>query len=199
MFNQRIKNNKGFTLVETMVAVFILSLVIISLMTVVARSLFASRYARDEIISNYLLQEAVDYIRNDRDTIIFLDNNEDSKKTWQDFIDKYKNCIDEDRGCYIDVFTSLEDPNSSNNIKQCDYNNEGAVTTCPNFFFDASSDNYFYNYEKKGSESNYKRKILFTVNPENPDEVIVKVTVYWINGDVTKSKSLQTSLTRWQL
>lgn len=200
MFNKRTKNNIGFTLVETMVAVFILSLVIISLMSVVASSLFASRYARDEIIANYLLQEAVDYIRNDRDTTIFLNTSVETEVSWTTFVDKYSACGVENQGCYIDIFKSLEDTTSPDNIKQCSYNPGPEDTTCPKFFFDSNSDSSFYNYGGGGgSESNFIRKIVFTVNPINKNEVIVKVTVYWINGDLSKSRSLQTSLTRWQL
>lgn len=215
MFNQKTKNNRGFTstpnffkkvdlvsgftLVETMVAVLILSLVIISLMSVVASSLFASRYARDEIIANYLLQEAIDYVRNDRDTTIFLNTSVGSDVSWPAFTDKYSACGVENQGCYIDIFTSLKDPNSNDNIKQCPGNSPPDDTTCPKFSFDPNSESSFYNYGGNGSESNFSRKIVFTINPLNPDEAIVKVTVYWINGDLSKSRSLQTSLTRWQL
>jgi len=196
MFNFKIKKNKGFTLVETMVAVFILSMIIISLMAVVARSLFASRYARDEITANYLLQEAVDYIRNDRDTFAFLAS-EITNETWENFIDKYKNCEDPTRGCYVDVYLSLTNPTLPVTVRECPYNSNQAITTCPKLLYNPNSTNSFYNYDD-GQETNFRRKIMVNVNPTNRDEIIVEAIVYWVNGDISKSRSLKTSLWRWQ-
>jgi len=66
------KHNKGFTLVEAMFAIFILTFVIVQLMTVVSSSLYSARYAKQEIIMNFLIQEALDGIRNDRDSSVFF-------------------------------------------------------------------------------------------------------------------------------
>lgn len=194
MFNINIKKNKGFTLVETMVAVFILSLTIISLMTVVSRSLFASRYSRDEITANYLLQESIDYIRNDRDSMVFL-SGDGGDKNWEKFItEKYSLCF-KDSGCYFDVLDSLKKPDSTENIKEC--NSSGDQTLCPPFYFNKDSYAVFYNYQEKGVESVFRRKIVFEINPDNKDEIFVEATVYWTNGDISKSRSLKTSLLRW--
>lgn len=183
----------GFTLVETMVAVFILSLTIISLMTVVANSLFASRYSRDEITVNYLLQEAVDYVRNDRDSSIFLSNSS-VDDAWIKFVEKYKECTDENQGCTLDVYTALKDPFSPN-IKKCDSAPSPDETNCPPFYYRDDSETSIYNYEG-GAETSFRRKIVFKEG-SSPDEIIMKATVYWINGDATKSRSLQTSLLKW--
>jgi hypothetical protein len=40
-------------------------------MTVVSSSLYSARYAKQEIIMNFLIQEALDGIRNDREIIEF--------------------------------------------------------------------------------------------------------------------------------
>ena len=61
-------NNKlGFTLVETMVAIFILSMAITSAMTVAQSSLQSSFYARDRIAAYFLAGEAIEMIKNKRD------------------------------------------------------------------------------------------------------------------------------------
>jgi hypothetical protein len=36
------------------------------------------------------------------------------------------------------------------------------------------------------------------VNPNRTDEVDVKVTVEWLNGNLVRSRSLVTSLLNWQ-
>jgi type II secretory pathway pseudopilin PulG len=182
MINKQIKNNKGFTLVETMFAVLILTFTIVGLMSVVADSLFQARYARDEITVNYLLQEAVDYIRNDRDTTIFLGGG-----NWDVFYAKYSNCSNTD-GCYFDVLANPV------NIQSCP--SDG----CPFLSYDkeAKSDS-FYNYDlSNGVTTNFKRKIIVTKNTPNPDEIDVTVTIDWKNGGLSATRSLMTSLLRWQ-
>jgi len=208
MFNFKTKKNKahtpnlykkanlvlGFTLVETMVAVFILSLTIISLMTVVANSLFTSRYSRDEITVNYLLQEAVDYIRNDRDGMIFLsDGNMDDN--WKSFIEKYKNCSNKG-GCYFDVYTNLQDP-SNFNPTECGDSGSEEITICPIFYFNLDPRFYFYNYQSEGVETSFQREIVVRPDPINTNEILVEAKVFWKNGDISKLRSLKTSLLKW--
>src|SRR3989344_1483237 len=57
----------GFTLVETLVAIFILSMAITSAMTVAQSSLQASFYSRDRISAYFLAGEAIEMIKNKRD------------------------------------------------------------------------------------------------------------------------------------
>lgn len=181
----------GFTLVETMFAVFILTFTIVGLMTVVANSLFAARYARDEITASYLLQEVVDYVRNDRDTTVFL-GAVAGPTTWANFLTKYNNCSND--GCYFDVLN----PNGSVEIKRC------LSSGCPFLYYDAKADTtpFYVNDDGNGMsdmlKTNFQRKILVTQSSENSDEIDVAVTVYWKNGGLTKSRSLTTSLLKWQ-
>ena len=72
MRNSKLQKDRGFTLIETMFAVIIMAFSITIFMNVVANTLFSARYAKNEITANYLAQEAIDYIRNDRDSIVFL-------------------------------------------------------------------------------------------------------------------------------
>ena len=50
---------KGFTLIETLVAVSLLTVAIVAPMTLTARSLSAAYYARDQITAFHLAQEAI--------------------------------------------------------------------------------------------------------------------------------------------
>lgn len=61
------KNNMGFTLVETLVAVSILSLSIAATFTAVQNGLQNSTIAKDQTTAFYLAQEAMEYIKNKRD------------------------------------------------------------------------------------------------------------------------------------
>lgn len=190
------KNNKGFTLVETMFAVMILSLAIVGMMTVVANSLFASRYARDEITVSYLLQEVVDYVRNDRDTSVFLQNDKVIDEAWTDFTAKYANCSNSN-GCYFDVLDNISNPSLVPTA--C------PSGVCPNLCYDENAENtsfyvsedFFGDCPGSTSLTSFQRKTVVSTG-SNLDELNVTVTVFWKNGGMDKERSLSTTLTKWQ-
>jgi type II secretory pathway pseudopilin PulG len=189
MISKKTKKNTGFTLVETMFAVFILTSTIVGLMTVVSNSLFAARYARDEITVNYLLQEVVDYIRNDRDTTVFLG----SGGTWDSFFAKYSvPCSASGGGCTVDVLNRT-DP------EPCPYG-----LGCPYLYYDKNADTTSFYVTDNGinmgnmAKTNFRRKIVVEQNATKPDEIDVTVTVDWQNGSLPMTRSLKTSFLKWQ-
>lgn len=188
--------SKGFTIVEAMVAIFILSVSVATMLGITASSAASARYANNEITANYLLQEAVDSIRNSRDTMVFQNG-----KTWDEFLNRYgysggSNCFSES-GCilYIDIF----DPaniNEGDDVKSC-----SSTGICPNLSYDDEI-NYktFYNYTS-GYESPFKRTVNMSVdNADNPDQLKVTVKVDWYNGNETNKRSqfLTFYLLNWQ-
>lgn len=66
-------SEKGFTLIETFVAISILTLSILAPMSLAAKSLSISYYVRDEVTASYLAQEAIETVRNVRDSNILND------------------------------------------------------------------------------------------------------------------------------
>lgn len=185
-FTKKVRLKSGFTLIETMVAVFILTLALSALLNLVTSSLFAARYARNEITANYLAQGAADYIRNKRDSLAFKEN---TNGGWSTFLNDFGAntntntlCFSSD-GCYFDVNVS------SPIIRACSGD-------CPYFKY-RNSGNSFYYYSTNSSQptSNFRRKIKMTRN--GSDEVYVTVTVYWRNGNLNRSKVLNFSLLKW--
>lgn len=67
-----IRDTRGFTLVETLVAVTILSVAVVAPMSLTAKSLATAYYARDQIIAFHLAQEAIESIRHQRDNNILI-------------------------------------------------------------------------------------------------------------------------------
>ena len=182
-----------------MFAIYILTFTIVGLMTVVANSLFAARYAKDEITANYLLQEAVDYVRNDRDSVVFLGSGSGTTaENWNNFFVKYSNCS-APNGCYFDVLTPSV-------IKSCPYSSTG--NGCPFLYYDAGAKTtpFYTNDDNLGNsgeggisklKTNFQRKIIVKKN-NNPNEIDVTVTVSWKNGGMSVARSLSTSLMNWQ-
>lgn len=63
----KIKTGCGFTLVETLIAVAILTLAVAGPLFTASRAIVAAQSARDQLIASYLAQEGIEYIRAMRD------------------------------------------------------------------------------------------------------------------------------------
>lgn len=61
---------KGFTLIETLVAITVLMLAVTGPLVISQKGLSAAGYAKDQMIAYYLAQDAMEYVRNVRDTNI---------------------------------------------------------------------------------------------------------------------------------
>jgi type II secretory pathway pseudopilin PulG len=138
------KHNKGFTLVEDMFAIFILTFVIVQLMTVVSSSLYSARYAKQEIIMNFLIQEALDGIRNDRDNRVFLDGVD-----WESFVGEYKNKCLENKGCQIEIGVE-----GIKEIETCD-----SYYSCGKIYLNEEAD-VPYNHNDGEGENTYMRRYI---------------------------------------
>ncbi len=60
--------SKGFTLVETLIAIAIFSTTIVAMMSVLGSGISNTTYAKNSIEASYLAQEGIEYARNMRDT-----------------------------------------------------------------------------------------------------------------------------------
>ncbi len=65
----KLKNNKGFTIIETLVAVAILMISIAGPLTIAQKGLTAAIYARDQITAAFLAQENMELIRSNIDSL----------------------------------------------------------------------------------------------------------------------------------
>ena len=198
IFNYKniLEKENGFTLVESLTAIFILTLAIVGLMGVVSSSLFAARYGRDEITANFLLQEAVDYIRNDRDSTVFLSGSVGSTSTaWTSFYSKYLNS-QSTSGCTLDILPSLVSVASPVSCPAAD---------CPNLYYKSNpgvGESFYKTDDGSGmsgyTKTNFKRKIVVKQNVSDVDQIDVTDNIKWKNGNLDKQRSLSTTITRWQ-
>ena len=191
------QRNRGFTIVEAMVAIFILTISVSSMLGITASSAASARYSNNEITANYLLQEAIDSIRNSRDTIAF--QTKDGSGGWDKFLQRYgyplNKCFSLG-GCYLSMDTFKVGDVAGSDISNCG-------STCPYLQYDDSGDHLFYNYTY-GDTSEFKRTVNMKVNANNPDEVKVSATLEWTNGDTSNTRStlrtqiLTVYLLNWQ-
>ncbi|MDE2031133.1 MAG: type II secretion system protein [Patescibacteria group bacterium] len=189
MKSKNLQKNTGFTLIETMVAIFILTLAMNALMGLISSSLFSARYARNEIVANYLVQEAVDYIRNDRDTTALQHY---GGGTWNSFLSKYGSstsgteCFNSTNGCEIEPANST--------IQACPSSGCGLLNYDGN-----ATNNDFYTYLTPSgfSTTTFSRQVKMSINSKNADELDITITVKWKNGNISRTKTLSVSLLNW--
>ncbi len=67
-FNNKVKYKRSFTLLETIVAIYVLLSGIVGAMTLAQENLKALSYFRDQLIAANLAQEAAELVRNKRDS-----------------------------------------------------------------------------------------------------------------------------------
>lgn len=188
IFEKNKNKNKGFTIVEAIVAIFILSISIGAMLGLTVSSYSTAKYANNEITANYLLQEAIDSIRNSRDTAF-------QQKNWVGFKAKYADCFTSN-GCYIS--TSGFDPSPRYNafkiqIRPCNDSPLFGTINCPVLKYATSGMNF---YSFTGTDSNFKRQVKMSVI--GSDEVEITATVEYRNGTSVKTRSLKMNLMNWK-
>lgn len=166
MDNQKLQknNNGGFTLIETIVAIFILVLAVTGPMSAAQNSLKASFLARDQVVAFYLAQDVIEYLKNykdenmidnlDRNTRVIIPNNILSK------------C--DSKPCNVDTLNN--NPAEPDNIKTC------TAYGCDPLFF--NSTNKTYSAKSGGTASKFTRETLIEEIVLN-EEYSVTVTVKW--------------------
>ncbi|MEI7480192.1 MAG: type II secretion system protein, partial [bacterium] len=107
---KKITKKKGFTLVETLVAISILLIAIMSPMTIAQSSLSSAGYARNEFVAQYLNQDALEWIKNIKDYSAMVNMGTPGKTTanWLTFNGTLTRCVSGDgsKRCEIDTATS---------------------------------------------------------------------------------------------
>ena len=179
--------NKGFTLVETLVAVAIFATSITALISITARGINNNIFVKNKLIASYLSQEGVELVRNMRDSAVLPENS----VPWDVFLSDTENWIGEcysstvqgSNACYIDGVTS------ELSAFEC------IDGVCPVLGFDQQSSTYSYSVI---TDSIFTRTI--TVRPiesGNNQEVLVDSIVEWSQGSNTYRVSYKYNLFNW--
>lgn len=158
--------DKGFTLIETLVAIFILLIAVTGPMSAAQNSLKASFLARDQVTAFYLAQDAIEYIKNHRDiaalnsasfqdTPVYNDANNGGGTLNKVMIDTINNQIE---SCGV--------INGGNPFEEIDCNP-----------MEIDSEGYFV--IDGSSQSKFTRGVVIKQNDDNNDEFEIVVEVKW--------------------
>jgi len=166
------KQNKGFTLVETMVAISILMLAILGPLSIVSAGLRNAFQARDQITAYYLAQEGIEYVRSTRDYNYLTTIG----GTPQDWLYNLNNCRSSDGvGCIID--TPIWFSEGSGVVTSC--TGGGGACTNSTLYFDEEG-RYTHSAGIGSVLTNYGRYVTITPIGDNYEtEVTITSTVTW--------------------
>lgn len=184
----QVQKNKGFTLIEVLVAIFILITAVVVPLTIGSKAFAYSNFVRDQSTASYLVQEAVEYIRLQRDNASL---NPSPNGAWFDFKSTISSCMsdpdDSDLGgCRFDVRSSLP------SIISCD-------GKCPSMYLD--SDGNYYTYTDTSGKW-FLRSVETRVEDEGTplERVRVDVTILWNTNSIDERRfEVVEYLTPWQI
>ncbi len=191
---QTLSEAKGFTLVETLVALSIFTMSILALLSILGQGISDTSYSKKKIIASYLAQEGIEYMRNLRDTYV-LYNPEDSAAGWAEFLSRLaaESCQTGD-GCYFDDqvldYGDTSQPILDIELNDCD-------SSCPELRFDKEEGSYGYSGEE---ESGFFRRInTEEIGDADNNVIAVKIfsTVDWTQGSRGYSLTLSEDLYNW--
>lgn len=156
----------GFSLIETFVAIAILMLALVGPLTLAQQSLSNATVSADQITSYYLAQDAMEYMRNIRDSNI---------KSGNGWLDSLGACLP--GPCRIDTSADLTVAAA---VTACNPSND----TCTLRYDDNSASATFnrYGYDAGFPVLSQFKRYIETESRSGGDEIIVTVTIEWETG-----------------
>jgi len=181
----------GFSLVETLVAVSIFSLAVVSLMSSMSKSIADTGYAKKKIIATGLAQEGVEYMRNLRDTYVLYDA-EGAQTGWNNFNSKLAaSSCSTANGCFFNAdglnYGDTSQPMIDITLTAC------SSSTCPNGTLLHNATTGRYNYAS-GVNSGFSRSIKVI---QSSNQTKISSTVFWTQGSGPRNVVFSEDLFNW--
>ena len=194
MTNKRIQKKRrslpqaGFTIIETLMAVLVLSIAMAGSLALAAKGLGLIQVARQEVSAVYLAQDAMEYIKGVRDTNCLVGNSlltNCTTTTWLGAARSLGTRCGDSAGCQIDTLTG--------DVSVC------PAAGCAALNYDATG--AFYTYSGVSSVPTAFVRSVYIQTPVggNADEASTTVLVQWSGqGGVTRSVRIHDDLYNWQ-
>ena len=194
---------KGFTLLETLVAVTILALAVSGPLYVANRAYVAVQISRDQLTASYLAQEGIEYVRSMRDREFLYEFNKGSatasEDAWTAFVDNtegvgvneatMKHCTGNNKACYLDPSLPMGF-GGGRSLTICGGScNDPLYLTPSGRYVQSSSGN---------TQTPFKRSLVGIYDAASPNVMRIESTVTWTNRGTDYSVTVTDNLTPWQ-
>ncbi len=177
---KKVTNTRGFSLIETLIAVSVLMMAVAGPLSIAARGLISAQFARDQIIAFHLAREATELIRNKRDANIL------AGQGWLEGMTALPNCL------------------TPNVCRVSPTEGDVTFTLCSGGVCDPLSihtTNGVYDYDSGTDwrESRFIRSISFEQVPNHADnEIIANITIEWSTGSLSKEFTITEHFFNWK-
>ncbi len=180
---------KGFSLVEVLVAIAILLMSLMGPMTIATKGIQSANYVREQTTAIFLAQEGIEAFiakRNDEAIISFASGNLATSWDWVTDTNKLPVACTSSAGCNIDfrITNPLTTAVSCSTPTNCD------------LYFDATKNQARYSLDTSGASTPYRR--IIKVTPVlSGDGIQIESTVSWgtrLFGTQEQSVTLTTTL-----
>ena len=185
-------STKGFTLIETLVAIAILTLSVAGPLLVASRALVSAQIAQEQLTASYLAQEGIEYVRMMRDDeylAAYQDGGSTVSSTaWSNFVSgtgsaSIAQCVSV--ACTLDPINSALQPCGGMGMSAC--------SSLPLY---VESNGLYTQVATGNTKTPYVRTIQAT--PLSATEEKIVSTVLWVSHGQTYSVSVDDHLTAWQ-
>jgi prepilin-type N-terminal cleavage/methylation domain-containing protein len=175
------QEHKGFTLVETLVAITILTVAIVGPMYTIRSSLLTSYTARDKMIATSLAQESIEHIRARRDdNYLYTTVNGVGSRDWNYSLDNLS-CYSTSAGNANYCTTDSSQDNIVPCIGQC-----GKLSISPN---------KLYTQQSVGTTTTFTRRVQ--MYEATPNEIRITVIVDWTTNTQPYSVTVTGVIYNW--
>jgi prepilin-type N-terminal cleavage/methylation domain-containing protein len=180
----KVFNSKaGFTVLESIIAITVVSLAISGAFSAVRTGLSSSTQAKEQTKAFYLAQEAFELIRNRRDSNILDNLINNSGLSWRAGISNAGDPCAAGRTCRVDVTGP-----SGIYFTDCGV----SWDSCPVLKQDGTS--YLMQYSS-GLDTVFKREVQ--IENTSADEISVTIRVSWSHAGIPREFKTKTILTNW--
>ncbi len=179
LFRNNGKLSAGFTFIETVVAIAVLIVSVVAPLSLAAQGLRIARIARDQVIANYLAQEAVEFLRFTRDSDAINGN---------EWLESFPDDCFNGGSCVVDITDGAD-----GTITACTGNRSGI---CPVIRFDETTGTYGYNED--WSATRFTRTVRLTYGSDQDREISAQISVSWNDIVLERTYELHEKLFNWQ-
>lgn len=180
---------RGFSLVEVLVAVSILLIVISGPITIMTQTARSSTYANEQVVAFFLAQEGLELVQKIRDDqyVDYFDNpSAPGPGRWQSFLSSINACINP-TGCGVEI---ADDAAGSVSVSNCT-----GADPCRLYYSTSPNQRSRYTYTTTASSTPFTRRIDVEAVDFDSDgavdyiEVVSEVT--WFSGSIASLQRTQ--------